>query len=300
VRVQRDEGVALILVDDVVGRRRDEREVIGGVADAGKRGEARNRAILADVNWVLDLDGVIWLADTPIPGSADAVAALEAAGERLVFVTNNSNPTLEENETKLADHGIDARDRVVSSAMAAATLVEPGERVLLCAGPGTEQALAGRGATIVRDGAADVVVVGFHREFDYERMRIASTAVRNGARLVATNDDATYPTPDGPIPGAGSILAGIERASGVRAVVAGKPYDAMAATVRSRLGGDGVVVGDRPDTDGRFARTLGYRFALVLTGVVTDAATVTDPRPDDVAPDLATFVERYLSNLSAT
>jgi len=188
VRVLRDKGVALILVDDVIGRRRDEREVIGGVADAGERGEARNRAILADVNWVLDLDGVIWLSDTPIPGSADAVAALEAAGERLVFVTNNSNPTVEENEAKLAAHGIDARGRLVSSAMAAATLVEPGERALLCAGPGTEQALVGRGATIVRDGAADVVVVGFHREFDYERMRIASTAVRNGARLVATND----------------------------------------------------------------------------------------------------------------
>ena len=216
-----------------------------------------------------------------------------------MFVTNNSNPTAEEYEAKLAEHGIAGRDRVVTSAMAAATLVQPGERVLLCAGPGVEQAVVARGATTVRDGAADVVVVGFHREFDYDRMRIASTAVRNGARLIATNDDATYPTPDGPIPGAGSILAGIERASGVKAVVAGKPYEAMAETVRSRLGGDGIVVGDRPDTDGRFARTLGYRFALVLTGVVTDAATVSDPRPDDVAPDLATFVERYLSTRSA-
>ncbi len=119
---------------------------------------------------------------------------------------------------------------------------------------------------IVDEGDADVVLVGFHRDFDYERMRVASTAVRRGARLVATNDDATYPTPDGLIPGAGSILAGIERASGVRAEVAGKPYPAMAAAVAARLDGTGgVVVGDRPDTDGRFAVAMGFRFALVLT-----------------------------------
>ena len=249
------------------------------------------------MNWVLDLDGVIWLADAPIPGSSAAVAALEAAGEELVFVTNNSHPTVQEYEAKLAAHGIDAQGRVVSSAMAAATLVAPGERVLLCAGPGTAEALTARGAVVTSDddGAIDVVVVGFHRDFDYERMRLAATAVRNGARLVATNDDATYPTPDGPIPGAGSILAGIERASGVRATVAGKPYDAMAATVRSRLGPEGIVVGDRPDTDGRFAKTLGYRFALVLTGVVTDASAVVDPTPDEIAPDLAALVASHLN-----
>ena len=247
------------------------------------------------MNWVLDLDGVVWLADTPIPGSADAIAALHAAQQDLVFVTNNSNPTVEQYEAKLATHGIDGRGRVVSSAMAAATLVAPGERVLLCAGPGTAEALLARGAELASEGPVDVVVVGFHREFDYERMRLASTAVRNGARLVATNDDATYPTPTGPIPGAGSILAGIERASGVRAVVAGKPYDAMANTVRARLGDGGIVVGDRPDTDGRFATTLGYRFALVLTGVVTDATATIDPTPDEIAPDLASVVNRHLN-----
>jgi len=245
------------------------------------------------VNWVLDLDGVIWLADAPIPGSSAAVAALEAAGENLVFVTNNSHPTVQEYEAKLNAHGIDGAGRIVTSAMAAATLVEPGERVLLCAGPGTAEALTARGAVVVTSGAeraVDVVVVGFHRDFDYARMRAAATAVRNGARLVATNDDATYPTPDGPIPGAGSILAGIERASSMRAVVAGKPYDAMAALVRARLGAEGIVVGDRPDTDGRFAKALGYRFALVLTGVVTDASAVIDPTPDEIAPDLAALV----------
>ncbi|HEV3227675.1 MAG TPA: HAD hydrolase-like protein, partial [Acidimicrobiales bacterium] len=163
-------------------------------------------------------------------------------------------------------------------------------------GPGIVEALEARDAAVVRDERPDAVVVGFHRDFDYERMRTAATAVRAGARLIATNDDATYPTPNGPIPGAGSILAGIERASGVRAEVAGKPYPAMAAVVRSRVGADGVVVGDRPDTDGRLAAALGHRFALVLTGVVTaDQLATIDPTPDEVAPDLATLVEHYLA-----
>ena len=247
------------------------------------------------MNWVLDLDGVVWLAETPIPGAAEAVRRLQASGATVVFVTNNSNPTRAEYEGKLERHGIDARGAVVTSAMAAAALVAPRERVLVFGGPGVVEALEQRGAVVIVDGRPDVVVVGFHREFDYERMRIASTAVRAGARLVATNDDATYPTADGLIPGAGAILAGIERASGVRAVVAGKPYQPMADTVRVHLQeGEGTVVGDRPDTDGRFARTLGYRFALVLTGVVTAGeVALVDPVPDDVAPDLATLVERY-------
>ena len=91
--------------------------------------------------------------------------------------------------------------------MAASALVEPGERVLVCAGPGVVEALTARGAVPVRDGDADAVLVGFHRDFDYERLRVASRAVRRGARLLAINDDASYPTPDGPIPGGGAILA---------------------------------------------------------------------------------------------
>jgi 4-nitrophenyl phosphatase len=250
------------------------------------------------VNWVLDLDGVVWLSTTPIPGAADAIRRLQAAGEAVVFVTNNSFATEADYEAKLEGCGIDGRGALVSSAMAAASLFEPGDRVLVCAGPGVVEAIEKRGATIIEGGQPDVVVVGFHRDFDYERMRIAASAVRAGARLIATNDDATYPTPEGLIPGAGSILAGIERASGVRAAVAGKPYQPMADLVRARLGADpGVVVGDRADTDGALAGALGYRFALVLTGVTSsDEVGTVRPQPHEVAPDLAALVERYLSS----
>lgn len=240
--------------------------------------------------WVLDLDGVIWLADRPLPGAADAVARLRAGGERVLFVTNNSSARLADQEAKLERLGIPATGDVVTSALAGATLVDPGERVLVCGGPGLAEAVADRGAEPVRDGDADVVAVGFHRDFDYERLRVATQAVRRGARLVATNDDPTYPTPDGPIPGGGSLVAAVAYASEVAAVVAGKPHRPMAELVRALVGETGTVVGDRPDTDGAFARTLGYRFALVLSGVTGRDDLPVTPEPDVVADSLAALV----------
>ncbi len=239
---------------------------------------------------VLDLDGVVWLGDQPIPGAAEAVVTLRAGGERVLFATNNSFARLAEQEAKLERFGIPAHGDVLTSAMAAARLVEAGERALVCGGPGIAEALEGRGATPVRDGDADAVVVGFHRDFDYERLRVAVRAVQRGARLIATNDDATYPTPDGPIPGGGAIVAAVAYASGVRAVVAGKPHAPMADLVREAGGETGTVVGDRPETDGAFARTLGYRFALVLSGVTHETDLPVEPAPDTVAPSLAALV----------
>ena len=160
-----------------------------------------------------DLDGVVWLAQHPIPGSIDAIARLRGAGHRLLFVTNNSAPTLAESEATLERIGIPARGDVLTSSMAAALMIAPAERVMVCGGPGIVEAVTGRGARVVDEAPFDAVMVGFHRNFDYETMRRSSAAVRGGARLIATNDDATYPTPDGPIPGGGSILAGIATAS---------------------------------------------------------------------------------------
>ena len=242
------------------------------------------------MTWVLDLDGVVWLADEPIAGAAEAVARLRARGERVLFATNNSFARLADQEAKLERLGIPAHGDVLTSAVAAARLVEPGERALVAGGPGIIEALEARGATPVHDGDADAVVVGFHRDFDYERMRVAVRAIQRGARLIATNDDATYPTPDGPIPGGGAIVAAIAYASGASPAVAGKPHAAMADLVRAVGGDAGTVVGDRPETDGAFARTLSYAFALVLTGVTHEADLPVEPAPDVVAPSLAALV----------
>jgi 4-nitrophenyl phosphatase len=250
------------------------------------------------VTVVLDLDGVVWLADRPIAGAADAIATLRGAGQRVLFVSNNSFSPVSDVESKLARFDVPAEGDVLTSAVAAATLVRPGERVLVCAGPGAVEALVARGARPVADGDADAVVVGFHRTFDYDELRRAATAVRRGARLIGTNDDVTYPTPDGPIPGGGAILAAVAAASGVAPTVAGKPYEPMAELVRAELTGeltDAVMVGDRPDTDGRFARAIGCRFGLVLTGVTHRRDLPVNPAPDLVADDLAGLVDQLLS-----
>lgn len=251
----------------------------------------------------LDLDGVVWLADTPIPGAADAVRRLVDAGVPVVFVTNNAFPTLADHEAKLARHGIDGAGKVLSSPMAAATLLMPGERVLVAGGPGVREAVEARGAVSVTYAEADVlaggdavetVVVGFDRDFDWDRMRIASTAIRDGARFVATNDDATYPTEHGEVPGGGAIVAGIAAAAGVEPIVAGKPHRPLAELVLARCGPEGLMVGDRPETDGDFALTLGWPFALVLSGVTRPDDLPVTPEPSLVMPDLATLVDALL------
>ena len=253
-----------------------------------------------------DLDGVVWRGEAPVPGSAEAIARLRGAGVRVAFVSNNSNDTVEAVLAKLHGAGVPAvPDEVVTSALAAAALLAddlaPGSRVLACAGPGVVAALTKAGFDVVSSAPADAVVVGFHREFDYDRLTRASACVRDGARYVATNLDATYPVPGGLIPGAGALVAAVTAASGRTPEVAGKPFPATVALVR-RLGPVGVVVGDRPSTDGALAAALGWPFALVLSGVTGVPAppggeAVPSPEPPFVGPDLAGVVPALIDAL---
>ncbi|MGI8807156.1 MAG: HAD-IIA family hydrolase [Acidimicrobiales bacterium] len=249
--------------------------------------------------WILDLDGVVWLSDDVIPGVPEAVAKLREAGHTILFLTNNSSRCIGDLVEKFGGMGIEVTgDEIVTSAQAAATMIEPGSTVLVCAGEGVREALDARDIKTVDEGPADAVVVGFHKEFDYDRLNAAYQSIRGGARLIGTNDDTTYPTPEGPIPGGGALLASVAAAAGVEPEVAGKPYQPMADAVRERIGAaadEGVVVGDRPDTDGLIARRLGLPFALVFTGVTSADDEPFDPEPEMTAPDLATLVDQELA-----
>ena len=247
--------------------------------------------------WVLDLDGVVWLAGRSIPGASEAVQLLRDAGEQVVFVTNNSGPTLAEYVRMLAEVGVEAKgDEIATSAQAAATMLAPGTRAAVVGGAGLNEALDERGIERVRsESAPDAVVVGRSLELDYDELAAAATAIRSGARFVASNTDGTFPTGGGPVPGAGALVAYLEVASGQKAEVAGKPHEPMAELVRSRFGQPSVVVGDRPDTDGQFAALLGAPFALVLSGVTGQDDLPVDPTPDSVNADLAAVVKERLS-----
>ena len=252
--------------------------------------------------WVLDLDGVVWLGDTPIDGAADAIGALRRAGHRVGFATNNAYPSRVEIADKLRDHGIDPSG-LMTAPQAAVGMLPVAARVLVVGGPGAREAVVDAGGTVVDPGLCDpatvagevdVVLVGLHLDFDYHRLAVAAAAARAGVPLLATNDDSTYPSRGVLLPGGGSILAAVERASGVRAVVAGKPNDPMVELVRTRFGSTGTVIGDRDDTDGAFARKLGWAFALVLSGVPASDQVPADPPPAVVAADLASLVEGVL------
>jgi 4-nitrophenyl phosphatase len=246
--------------------------------------------------WVIDLDGVVWLAEEPIPGSAQAVVRLREAGVTVLFATNNAAPTVAELCERLARAGISAgEDDLVTSAQAAASMLEPGTTAFPCAEGGVVEALERQGVEALDDGDADAVIVGWTRRFDFDLMATAASLVRRGARLIGTNEDPTHPTPRGLLPGSGALLAAVATAAQTEPEVAGKPHEPMVALLRRRAPHATLVVGDRPSTDGALARRLGLPFALVRSGVTSDGREPMVVEPDEVAEDLAALVEHRLS-----
>jgi HAD superfamily hydrolase (TIGR01450 family) len=246
--------------------------------------------------WVVDLDGVVWLAQEPIPGSADAVDRLRRSGARVLFVTNNASPTVAQLLERLERVGIHAEhDDLITSAQAAASMLQPQSTAVLCAGDGAREALGDRGVRIVSDPPSDAVVVGMTHQLDYEMLATAATAVRMGARFIGTNEDATYPSPDRLLPGAGAILAAVATAAQAKPEIAGKPHGPLVSLLRQRAPDVSMVVGDRPSTDGLLAQRLGVPFSLVLSGVTKDGREPMAVKPDKQAPDLAELVEQVLA-----
>lgn len=253
---------------------------------------------------VLDLDGVLWLGDEPLPGAADAVARFRSAGLAVGFMTNNSSLPVAGYVEKLGRFGVDADpSEVLTSALAAADLLAadlaPGSKILACSGPGVVEALEARGFEVVDAGPADAVVVGWHRTFDFDRLDRASAAVRAGARFVATNLDATYPAPGGLLPGNGALVAAVATAAGCRPEVAGKPEPPTVALVQATFGDRGVVAGDRPSTDGALAEALGWPFALVVSSATLSGDEPTGYDAAFVGPSLAALAGGIIDSLAA-
>ncbi len=253
--------------------------------------------------WIVDLDGVVWLTGEPIGPVGRAVAALRAAGIRVVFATNNSAPTVDELLGRLDRIGIESSaDDLATSAAAVASLLEPGQRVRVLAEGGVLESLAAREVEAVgpeESGRVEAAVVGWSRAFDFASLAATAAAARESGRLLATNEDPTHPTPEGLMPGSGALLAAVTTASGVTPEIAGKPHRAMAGLMQERFGfGEGdpsvVMVGDQPRTDGLLAQRLGIRFALVDSGV-TPAGTDGFGVPVGLrAPDLVSLVHACL------
>ncbi len=246
---------------------------------------------------ILDLDGVLYRAMSPVPGSREALVRLIAAGITTRFVTNNSTRTPEQVADKIRNvAGVEVDPgTIITSAVAAVSLLSPEDApVMVVGGAGIRQALTDGGFTITDDPVKTrTVIAGMDRDFDYPKLARAAQAVRAGARFIASNSDPTYPTESGLLPGAGAMVAAIEAASGVAPEVAGKPHPPMRRLIRRSGVGSAWVIGDRIDTDVAMAQAEpDWKSILVMTGV-TDTRDDVDAA-DYVAADLAAAVDLVL------
>ena len=251
---------------------------------------------------LVDLDGVVWIGREPVPGSAEALAALIGRGVEVVFVTNNPAKPVASYVERLRELGVPAgEERIVTAGMATATLAADaageGAGVFVIGATAFKETVAATGLRPLdreagREAAA--VIVSGHRGFDYEELLTATLALQRGARLFATSRDPTLPMPGGAWPGTGSVLAAVETASGKTAEIGGKPEHHLFDLARERVdhGGRVAMVGDRIASDIEGGRRAGLETILVLTGASTRAeAEAAEHPPDHVVESLATLAD---------
>ncbi|HEX6501061.1 MAG TPA: HAD-IIA family hydrolase [Micromonosporaceae bacterium] len=247
---------------------------------------------------VLDLDGVVYLGEQPIPGAAPAVSALLDRGKPVIFATNNASRTPAEVATLLVGLGVPATaDQVFTSAQASARelarRLPAGSPVLVVGAPALATEVTAVGLRPVYRAADDPVAVvqGYAADVGWSHLAEACLAVRAGALWLATNVDRTLPSPRGPLPGNGSLVAALATALGRQPdAVVGKPGPDLFARAAEQAGArDALVVGDRLDTDMVGAARAGMDRLLVLTGVASAADLLlapADQRPTHVGADL--------------
>ena len=251
--------------------------------------------------FAFDMDGVVYRGPELIPGAAEAVAAVQQLGLPALFITNNSRETPLELAAKLQGLGINAGpESIVSAVVASVSYLRTHHptpcRVLVLGSGGLAAQIAAAGYDLTTwedDDVPEVVVVGVDFELTYAKLRRATRAVMlGGATYLAVNTDPHYPTPSGPVPGAGAITAAVSAVTGQEPVIVGKPSAHMFQVILERAGveaADLVVLGDMLTADVAGARAIGAESVLVLTGVTSAAeaaAAPADQQPDHVIESL--------------
>ena len=253
---------------------------------------------------LLDLDGVVYIGGTPIPGAPEALQQAKRGGMRLAYVTNNASRTPAAIAAMLRDMHVPAEAAdVVTSAQAAARLLAdrlpPRAPVLVVGSTALRLAVRERGLRPVSTAAEhpQAVVQGYDPGLGYQTLAEGGLAVRKGALFVGTNADSTIPSSRGIQPGNGSLLRVIAYATGTEPLLAGKPEPPLHNESVIRTGAKApLVVGDRLDTDIEAAHNAGAHSLLVLTGVSRPADVVLAPprqRPTYIAQTLDALLEPY-------
>ncbi|MBI2942089.1 MAG: HAD family hydrolase [Chloroflexi bacterium] len=252
---------------------------------------------------LFDVDGVVYLGSTPLPGSQDLFDLLEQRGIPYALITNNATRTPRQYVEKLAQMGIRVPERTVFTSGVATAMflkrLEPrGAPVYLIGQDGLVQPMLEAGFWL-DERRPKYVVVGLDMHLTYAKLRIACLAIRAGATFIGANPDKTLPTEEGLLPGCGSILAALETATDVSPRVIGKPSADMIDLAVEMLGADKartVIVGDRWDTDILAGQRAGIGTMMVLTGVTRPEDLPTLPvKPDVVLPDLVEFARLLMT-----
>jgi 4-nitrophenyl phosphatase len=240
--------------------------------------------------YIFDLDGTLYRGSEVIPGAAETLAKLRQSGSLVRFLTNNSSQTPQAQAAKLTAMGIQASpDEITTSGMGAANYLANGglRKAFVVGEPGLIEVLAARGIHSIdmEETECNAVVVGICRTFTYDLLNHAMQWILRGAPFIATNPDSSYPLEGGRlIPGAGSIVASVQTASGAEPVMIGKPNPYLVQMILESAGvapSEALVVGDRYETDILSGQAAGCDTLMVLTGVTRNA-----PADQAFAPDV--------------
>ncbi len=262
--------------------------------------------LLDSIKFVIaDMDGVLWRGQAALPGLADFFALLFSRGLGFALATNNSRNTPADYVRKLAGMGVTGIEtrHIITSGTATVSQLKAqypaGADIFVVGGDGLKQMLVQAGFTLVEKDAR-LVVCGIDFDLSYSKVKIATLLIRQGARFIGTNPDPSFPSPEGLIPGAGSILALVESASGQAPTIIGKPERGMFEAALRRLGANAdetLMIGDRIGTDIAGAQKLGIKTALVMTGVETEASLASSAiKPDAVFAGLPDLVRALSSS----
>lgn len=223
--------------------------------------------------FLLDLDGTIYRGNEPIPEAVRFVAELRKRNIPYLFLTNNSSTSPAKVADRLSGMGIPTKgDEVYTTSMAVANYLKdharPGASLYAIGESGLLVELEQAGYQFTAD-QPDYVVVGIDRTFTYEKLAIAAKAIRQGARFLATNNDAALPTEHGLTPGNGSLVAAVAVASGTEPIVVGKPEPLIVDYALRQLGlakSETLLIGDNLHTDILAGINSGVDSLLVYTG----------------------------------
>lgn len=251
---------------------------------------------------VMDIDGVLWRGSEVLPGAPEFIAFLRRRAIPFVLASNNSTRTIADYLTICANFNlaVDA-DQIVSSPLVTVDELRrsypPGTPIYVLGAQSLADLLVSSGF-VIDPSTAKALIVGLDTSLTYEKLTIALRCLLNGAEFIGTNADATLPIADGMAPGAGSMIAALERASGRTARLMGKPQPAMFQVALRRIGSlpaQSLMIGDRLDTDIDGAQQVRMRTALVLCGVATraDLLLPNTIQPDAVFEDLRDLLNRW-------